>query len=141
MHESVVFFCRPTFLSGEAYKQELEKHHKGLLGYAQVMEKLVGPQLLKSNLHAAVCQLKAQCLARGHSGNENESAVERGVQYAKKPVRSRVTEHTEMVMASTALTASCVHVFMSSYDCYDLTLMLPEYRRLQTTDAELPAEW
>lgn len=67
--------------------------------------------------------------------------MERGVQSAKKAVRARVTEHAELVMTSTALMGSCVEFYMAQHDCLDVTHMLPGYRKIATTDTELPLHW
>ena len=58
MLKAVSFFVRPYNGDPAKYKHILQVNHERIVSYAKCMELVVGPELLKSNLHAAVCRLR-----------------------------------------------------------------------------------
>ena len=88
MLKAVSWFVRPYTGHPEDYNSILDINCKRLRHYASTVEKVLGPELLKCNLHYVVCRLRPQCLARGHIGNESEIQIERAVQALKSTLGS-----------------------------------------------------
>ena len=58
MFKAVAFFVVPYNGPKKDYSKQLDVNHARLHTYARCMEEVVGPELLKNNLHHAICRLK-----------------------------------------------------------------------------------
>lgn len=100
VHAACVFFCRHYVpVAGETYEQTCDRHVGYLRAYGEFIESNGLPdKLLKFNLHMVCCRLKAQCMARGHVGAENELFIERAILAIKYYIRGKINQWPEKVM-------------------------------------------